>query len=147
MNTFARLRNFLPSHTVLFAAVAILALASATHAFADPIHDAARKGDMKKLNQLLQSDPQAVSAKDSNGDTPLHLAALHGELAAAQALIAAGADVNAKNNYPPFLPDDLNQLYSTSNHQDPVILLQLQGAHRTRELNTQGVTSSDLKNG
>jgi ankyrin repeat protein len=147
MNTFARLRNFLPSHTVLFAAVAILALASATHAFADPIHDAARKGDMKKLNQLLQSDPKAVSAKDSNGDTPLHLASLHGELAAAQALIAAGADVNAKNNYPPFLPDDLNQLYSTSNHQDPVILLQLQGAHRTRELNTQGVTSSDLKNG
>jgi ankyrin repeat protein len=144
---FATIRRFLPSGSVLLAALSLLALGSASLAFAEPIHDAARKGDVKKLKELLQADPKLVSAKDNDGDTPLHVAALHGQLAAAQFLIGAGADVNAKNNYPPFLPDDLNQVYSSSNHQDPVILLQVQSAHRTRELNSQGVDTRELKNG
>src|SRR3954465_12531534 len=75
-------------------------------AFAGPIHDAARKGDAKKIQALLQQDPKLVSDKDSNGDTPLHIACLHAQVAAAQALLDAGADVNAKNSYGPFLPDD-----------------------------------------
>lgn len=123
------------------------AVAASTTAFADPIHDAARKGDINKIKQILQSDPKAVSAKNKDGDTPLHVAALHGQLAAAQVLIDAGADVNAKNNYAPFIPDDLNQLFATKNHQDPVILLQTQLGHRSHELNTQGVETSELKNG
>lgn len=137
------------SFTRIFTATALtlVVAASGSALLADPIHDAARKGDVKKIKDLLQSDPKAVSAKDSVGDTPLHLAALHGQLAAAQALIDAGADVNAKNNYPPFLPDDLGQFYSTNNHQDPVILLELQSAHRSGELNSQGVDTRELKNG
>lgn len=143
----ARPRNFLPSRSVLLATLVLASVSSAGLSFADPIHDAARKGDVKKIKEMLQSDPKLVSARDNNGDTPLHAAALHGQLAAAQALVDAGADVNAKNNYPPFLPDDLNQVYSTNNHQDPVILLQLQGAHRSRELNSQGITANEMKNG
>src|ERR1035438_5292520 len=75
------------------------ALACASIALAGPVHDAARKGDLNKVKALLQSDPKLVSDVDSKGDTPLHVAALHGELAVAQALLDAGADVNVKNHY------------------------------------------------
>lgn len=134
-----------PFSRLLFVLVAVAT--SSTLLFSDPIHDAARKGDVKKVKALLQSDPKLATAKDSEGDTPLHLAALHGQLEVAQALIDAGANVNAKNSYPPFLPDDLNQFYATNSHQDPVILLQVQSAHRSRELNSQGLDTRELKNG
>jgi ankyrin repeat protein len=127
--------------------VALGTVTLATPAFCGPIHDAARKGDVKKIKDLLASDPKLVNDKDKNGDTPLHQAALHGQFAAAQALIAAGADVNAKNNYPPFVPDDIGKEFSTNNHQDPVILLHSQASNTTNALNTQGVTSNQLKNG
>ncbi|HEY2470999.1 MAG TPA: ankyrin repeat domain-containing protein [Terracidiphilus sp.] len=146
MKLFFRFRSLFSRHS-FFLALAVSIAASNTLSFAEPIHDAARKGDMKKLKELLQSDPKLVSAKDNEGDTPLHVAVLHGQLQAAQALIDAGADVNAKNNYPPFIPDDLNQFYASSNHADPVILLQLQSGHRSRELNSQGVDARELKNG
>jgi ankyrin repeat protein len=128
-------------------AIALGLVAFATPAFCGPIHDAARRGDVKKVKELLASDPKLVSDRDKNGDSPLHVAALHGQLEVAQALIDAGADVNAKNNYPPFLPDDLNKEYRTRNLQDPVILLHSQAAEFTHELNTQGVTTNELKNG
>ncbi|MGA9585280.1 MAG: ankyrin repeat domain-containing protein [Terracidiphilus sp.] len=129
------------------AAALIGLIALSTPAFADPIHDAARKGDVKKVKELLASNPRLVSDKDKNGDTPLHQAALHGQLAVAQILIDAGANVNAKNNYPPFIPDDLNREFATSNHQDPIILLHSQSADTTNELNTQGLTTRELKDG
>ena len=130
-----------------FTAVAIGLIAFTSPAFCGPIQDAARKGDVKKVKELLASDPKLVSDKDKNGDTALHQAALHGQLAVVQALIDAGADVNAKNNYPPFLPDDLNREYGSKNLQDPVILLHSQALDFTHELNTQGVTTKDLKDG
>jgi len=116
-------------------------------AFCGPIHYAARKGDVKKVKALLAADPKLVSDKDSNGDTALHQAALHGQLAVVQVLIDAGADVNAINNYPPFLPDEIDKEYSTRNLQDPIILLHSQAAEFTHELNTQGVTTKELKHG
>lgn len=114
-------------------------------AFAGPIHDAARKGDVKKIQEVLASDPKAVNAQDNDGDTPLHLAALHGQYKAAEALIAAGADVNMKNSYPPFSPEDLGQFFSSSNHQDPIMLLHSQGT-RTDGLNTHQVSAEEIKN-
>ena len=39
-----------------------------------------------------------VSAKETDGWTPLHLSAQKGHLEVARALIEAGADVNAKKN-------------------------------------------------
>ena len=116
--------------------IVLLLMGGTTLAFSDPIHDAARKGDTKKVKAILQADPKAVAAKDNNGDTPLHLAALHGQLEVAQLLLEAGADVNAKNNYGPFTPDDLSKQISSNNHQDPVVLL---SAH--------GVDQRDMKNG
>jgi ankyrin repeat protein len=114
----------------------LLLLGGSTLAFCGPIHEAARKGDVKKVAALLQSDPKLVADQDNNGDTPLHVAALHGQLAVAQALIAAGADVNAKNSYGAFTPGDLWGVFSSSNQKDPVALLTV-----------HGVDTRDMKNG
>lgn len=125
-------------------AVGLIALGvSAAHAA--PIHDAARKGDVKKVKEILASDPKAVNEQDNNGDTPLHQAALHGQYNVAEALIAAGADVNVKNSYPPFKADDLGQFLSSSNHEDPVKLLHSQS--RADELNAQQIAGQVKNNG
>jgi ankyrin repeat protein len=142
MNSFSiftrpSLRNF--SFIGILIAMALL---FARQALADPIHDAARKGDVKKVQALLQADPKLVNEKDNLGDTPLHVAALHGQVEVAQALIAAGADVNAKNNYAPFTPGDLWPYLSPSNHPDPVALLSVHAFDQRDTLN--GYTPLDL---
>lgn len=123
-----------------------LALLFGAAAFSDPIHDAARKGDLKKVQEILASDPKAVNAQDKNGDTPLHVAALHAQYKVAEALIAAGANVNAKNSYPPFKPDDLGQFFSSSDHADPMRLLHSQSGSRTDEMNTQQFSAKEIIN-
>jgi ankyrin repeat protein len=130
-------------HRALFVAALVVAFTGA--AFADPIHDAARKGDLKKVQAILASDPKVVNAQDNSGDTPLHLAALHGELKVAEALIAAGANVNVKNSYPNITPEDLGQFFASSNHLDPVRLLHTQGS-RSDAVNTHQVSSQDIVN-
>jgi FOG: Ankyrin repeat len=55
---------------------------------------AAATGRLSDLEQGLK-DPQAVNAHAYDGWTPLHLAAFFGQLEAARALIAAGANVQA----------------------------------------------------
>src|SRR6516225_6441970 len=82
--------------------VSVFLIGTASIAFSSPIHDAARKGDAKKVAALLQSDPKLAGDRDKNGDTPLHVAALHGQVAVAQVLLDAGADVNARNSYGAF---------------------------------------------
>jgi ankyrin repeat protein len=126
--------------------VAGLAVAFAGGAFADPIHDAARKGDLKKVQDILASDPKAVNAQDKSGDTPLHVAALHGQYKVAEALIAAGANVNVKNSYPPFTPEDLGQFFSSSNHVDPIRLIHSDSATRTDAVNTHQVSAQEFTN-
>jgi ankyrin repeat protein len=111
-------------------------------AVAGPIHDAARKGDVNKIKALIQQDPKAVNEKDNRGDTPLHTACLHGQVAAAQALIDAGAEVNAKNGYGAYLPEDLGKQFSSNNQQDPIWLLNVKG-NDVRAM-TNGYTPLDL---
>lgn len=134
MKTYA----FLVSRLIRFARlfVFLTLLGGSTAALCGPIHDAARKGDANKIKALLQADPKLVSDRDKNGDTPLHIACLHGQMAAAQVLIDAGADVNAKNNYGAFTPGDLGSVFGSSSHPDPVSLLSV-----------HGVDTRDMKNG
>ena len=66
-------------------------------AFADPIHDAARDGDLAGVQAELDKDVD-VDTKDDNGSTPLHKAALGGHKEIVELLITNGADVNAKGD-------------------------------------------------
>jgi hypothetical protein len=73
------------------------ALAWSTPGFCGPIHDAARDGDIKKVELLLKGQPNLVSSKDEEyGQTPLHIAAFNDRLDVAKLLLANKADVNAK---------------------------------------------------
>ena len=108
--------------------VTAAAMVLGSAAWGDPIHDAALKGDVKKIQAILQSDPKAVSAQDKNGDTPLHLAALHGQDKAVQVLLDAGADPNVTNHYGAFGPTELGQEFAgAGTHRDPVVLLNVHG--------------------
>lgn len=129
------LSKILGSRAFAYVLVAFFFSAS-TGAFCGPIHDAARKGDVKKVKALLASDSKLVNDRDSSGDTPLHQAALHNQLAVVQALLDAGADVNARNGYGAFTQDDLGSVMYSSNHKDPVALLTV-----------HGVNTEDMKNG
>ena len=142
MKPFPNLSQSIYSHSFRLVAVATLVLVSTNLALAGPIHDAARKGDVKKVQALLQADPKLVNDKDNMGNTPLHVAALHGNLEVAQALIAAGADVNAKNNMAPFVPDDLWPYLSPNTHPDPVALLSVHALDQRDQKN--GYTPLDL---
>jgi len=62
------------------------------------IHEAAQKGDVDKVQALLQQNSALVDARDEFDRTPLHWAVrgVHFELM--QLLIEKGADINAKDN-------------------------------------------------
>ena len=67
-------------------------------AFADPIHDAAKIGDLAGVQAELDKGVD-VNAKREDGSTPLHGAALNGHKEVAELLIDKGADVHAKDKW------------------------------------------------
>jgi ankyrin repeat protein/L-ascorbate metabolism protein UlaG (beta-lactamase superfamily) len=62
------------------------------------VHQAARRGECARLKELIDAAPELVNAKNEDGDTPLHTAALAGSLDAALYLIGRGADIEARNS-------------------------------------------------
>lgn len=65
---------------------------------ADPpldVFDAAAVGDVARLTQLLDADPDQVGAWSGDGFTPLHLAAFFDRGDAVRLLLDRGADVHA----------------------------------------------------
>ncbi len=63
-----------------------------------PIHDTARLGTGAQIQAILKANPSARDVRTGLGSTPVHLAATNPDISVLKALIAAGADVNAKDN-------------------------------------------------
>jgi ankyrin repeat protein len=71
------------------------------------IMDAAGQGDVEKVKKILSQKPDLVNARDSNGATPLHMAAnplskglnraFGNYLETIFLLVRSGAEINAKN--------------------------------------------------
>ena len=92
------LRLKLPHRLAAFL-LTLAVLATGARAFSDPIHDAARTGDLAKVKSLVQAQPSLVASKDEQfGQTPLHVAAFNDQKAVAEFLLANNADVNALDN-------------------------------------------------
>jgi uncharacterized protein len=59
------------------------------------VFEAATVGDLGRLNDLLDADPELARARSSDDGTPLHFAAFFNQPEAAKVLIDRGADVEA----------------------------------------------------
>lgn len=76
-----------------------------------PLHEAARRGNIKKLKTLLQ-EGHNINGENREGATPLHWAAFKGQKDAVIFLLKNGARVNArtkKGSTPLKLAQDYNQ--------------------------------------
>jgi ankyrin repeat protein len=63
-----------------------------------PIHFAARAGSRAGIEAILRTDPTQRDLATAYGSTPLHLAALNPDPGPLQALLAAGANVHARDS-------------------------------------------------
>jgi len=66
---------------------------------AQEIIDAAKSGDLSKVKELVEKNPQLVNTKDITGRTPLHWAARGVHLELLKYLVEKGADVNARDTF------------------------------------------------
>lgn len=62
-----------------------------------PIHEAARVGAAADVERLLRADPKQRDQRNALGATPLHYAALNLDSGPLKVLLAAGAEVNARD--------------------------------------------------
>jgi ankyrin repeat protein len=74
-----------------------LCSAMAHMAFAGPLHDATREGDLAEAKRLIEIGAD-ICAMDVSGKTPLHTAAFYGHITIAEILIERGADVNSRED-------------------------------------------------
>jgi ankyrin repeat protein len=63
-------------------------------ASAEPIVEAAKKGDLQTVRNILQQDPSKLNATDEDHYTPLHWACMRAHWDVARYLIEEGADLN-----------------------------------------------------
>eukprot|EP00927_Polykrikos_kofoidii_P073967 TRINITY_DN69971_c0_g1_i1.p1 TRINITY_DN69971_c0_g1~~TRINITY_DN69971_c0_g1_i1.p1 ORF type:complete len:191 (+),score=43.76 TRINITY_DN69971_c0_g1_i1:74-574(+) len=62
------------------------------------LHEAAARGDIGHMNEIMNEDEDAIDRQDANGWTPLHHVAANGEAAAGALLVELGAEVSLKDN-------------------------------------------------
>jgi uncharacterized protein len=65
-------------------------------AFAGPLHDAAKEGDVDKTRQVLDQGA-ALAEPDQSGEPALLIAALNGHADVVALLLDRGADINVRN--------------------------------------------------
>jgi len=79
-------------------------------------HEAIKSGNINQFRKMA-ADRRLLDAPDENGLTSLHIAIVHARLSMAQAIINAGADVNATTKYletPLHLAVSRNKLFQFS---------------------------------
>jgi len=82
---------------VLLVVFAFLFVLRVPQTLAAPIHEAARNGDVDRIEQLLAQGAD-LEERDQTQETPLISAALAGQLDTVGSLISKGADVHARND-------------------------------------------------
>ena len=81
----------------LFTIVLICAFFAVPLVLSDDIHEAAKKGDLEKIQKILDENPEWLDALDRNGFTPLHWAVIFGKKDMIEHLIGRGADIKGLN--------------------------------------------------
>ena len=74
-------------------------LAGTAAGSATPLVDAAKTGDLARVESLIEADPAAVDQAGADGSTPLHWAVNQDHLGMVEALLGADADAQARNRY------------------------------------------------
>lgn len=64
----------------------------------DDLFEAVRSRDLDGVREILARNPESVSARDAGGATALHYAAEIGDHTIVDALLDAGADINARDS-------------------------------------------------
>lgn len=102
---------------------------------------AARDGNEERLMALVNGNPELVNVRDEYLNTPLHNAADKGSISAVKALLANGADVNAKELHNDGLLSECTPLHFAviQNHGDIVKMLIEKGADVNAEMG-MGIT-------
>jgi ankyrin repeat protein len=101
------------------------------------LHQAAAGNNSSRIQQLLQNgSASAIDARDAQGRTPLLVATQSNQVAAAKALIEAGADVNAKDNI-----EDSPYLYAGARGHQEILQMALAHGADLRSTNRYGGTA------
>ena len=66
--------------------------------FADEIHELCRLGEVESVYDVLEIDPGRIHSRDSEGNTPLHIAIKYNHEKLVRLLMDFGASVNERNN-------------------------------------------------
>lgn len=64
----------------------------------DSIHTVAERGNAEAVKELLRKKKSLVNARNEDGHTPIHIAALHNRYEVVDLLISNSADLLAKDN-------------------------------------------------
>ncbi|HNR39916.1 MAG TPA: ankyrin repeat domain-containing protein [Acidobacteriota bacterium] len=80
-----------------FSIVTALCFLTMAAARSQEIFDAVRAGDAAAVRALLERSPEALTARDGGGNTPLHIAAASGNVELILALIEKGAPLELQN--------------------------------------------------
>ena len=78
----------------IFLVIHVLIFTFSIFAGAEPLNDAAKEGDLDKVNRLIQEGAN-IEVRDASSSTPLYNAVDGGHKELAELLISKGANVNA----------------------------------------------------
>jgi ankyrin repeat protein len=63
-----------------------------------PLAHACRNGDLERVRSIIGSDRASLQSVDADGNTPLHVAAMHNRAGVAELLLTQQPDIDLRNN-------------------------------------------------